>query len=127
MIKTKYDVIHIKNLKIDCIIGMLPKERENPQRLLIDVELYTDFSKVMETDSVEDTLNYAEVSDLLTVIAKESKSQMIEFLAGKMVNSLFENYSDKLFGVKIKLYKPDILPNTEKVGIEITRYFKELL
>lgn len=124
-ISVSLDTIRIEKLLITCIIGMLPEERINPQRLYVDMELYADFSDVIKSDNVEDTINYAEVADLVQETAINTKAKMVEYLAGVIIEKLKNQYSPKLNGVKIRLSKPDILPNTDSVGIELTRMFNE--
>lgn len=124
-ISVSLDTIRIEKLLITCIIGMLPEERINPQRLYVDMELYADFSDVIKSDNVEDTINYAEVADLVQETAINTKAKMVEYLAGVIIEKLKNQYSPKLKGVKIRLSKPDILPNTDSVGIELTRMFNE--
>lgn len=124
-ISVSLDTIRIEKLLITCIIGMLPEERINPQRLYVDMELYADFSDVIKSDNVEDTINYAEVADLVQETAINTKAKMVEYLAGVIIEKLKNQYSPKIKGVKIRLSKPDILPNTDSVGIELTRMFNE--
>lgn len=120
-----YDTILINNLRVSCILGMLPKERISPQTVVFNVELYTDFSAVAVSNDIKDTINYAEVAELIEQTSIDIKAEMVEFLAAKIIEKLQAKYSSALFGLKMEILKPEIMPNTSSVGICVTRMFKD--
>ncbi len=117
------DTIFIRDLTVSCILGMLPQERITPQRVIFNVELYTDLSKAMHSDSINDTLNYAEACDIISKVATELKANMVEYLAEHIILALQEAFGASLQGLTLEIHKPDILPNTQSVGIKVTRFF----
>ena len=48
------DIVYIKNLQIECIIGIFDWEREVKQRVSIDLEMSTDIRPAAETDDIAD-------------------------------------------------------------------------
>ncbi len=118
-----YDTILINALEVECILGMLPKERITPQKVIFNVELYTDFSKVSVTDNVEDTINYALASQIIKEIAVGLKANMVEFLAENIIAALRTNFKHSLKGVSLEILKPEIMPETKSVGVKVCRMF----
>ena len=52
------DIIFIKELCIETVIGIYDWERKIKQMVCIDLELGTDISKASTSDDVKDTLDY---------------------------------------------------------------------
>jgi 7,8-dihydroneopterin aldolase/epimerase/oxygenase len=110
--------IRIEALHVDCIIGILDSERVTPQRLLVDVELETDFAAAAASDDVADTVNYAEVAESLTRLAVQGRFRLVERFVSDACSGLLES-QPRLQRVRITARKPDILPNTQSVGVSL--------
>ena len=117
MMLNAYDTILINELEFNCILGMLPFERTTPQRVIFNVELYTDFSKVSQTDNVKDTINYALAVQIIKEVAIGLKANMVEYLAENIIEALRTNFKDSLKGISLEILKPQIMPETKSVGI----------
>lgn len=113
------DKIHIEGLEVFSLIGVYDWEREAKQRLLVDMVLYVDLQLAATTDRVADTINYAEVANLVEAIATESSFELIEALAGAMISHLLARFA--ISKISLKLSKPDILSNARNVAVEMTR------
>jgi dihydroneopterin aldolase len=114
------DKIHIEQLELLSLIGVYDWERKNKQRLLVDIELQADLSVAAKTDNVNDTLNYAQVSQEVIDIAKQSDFKLIEALASHLVDCILQTFP-LVNVVKLKLSKPDILANAQNVAVEFSR------
>ena len=110
--------IRIEALRIDCIIGILDTERVTPQRLLIDVELDADFAAAAASDDVADTVNYAEVAERLTALAVQGQFRLVERFVSRACALLLGSYP-RLQRVRMTARKPDILKNTQSVGVSL--------
>ena len=53
------DQLRLNGIEVECIIGDLPEERENEQRLLVDVALDSDLEDAADSDRLDDTVDYA--------------------------------------------------------------------
>ena len=113
------DKIIISGLSVFSLIGVYDWEREAKTQLLIDVTMDLDLSKAAKSDAVADTVDYAGVAKQLERIAEESEFELLEALAGKMVEQLMANYP--LLKVSLKISKPGILPNAQNVAIQLNR------
>lgn len=55
------DRIYIKGLELFAYHGVNPEEKRDGQTFLLDITLHADLSRARQTDSLEDTVNYAAV------------------------------------------------------------------
>ena len=56
------DCIQLRALRVVCVVGVLPEERDRPQPLAIDIDIYTDLSAAGQSDDLNDTLDYGAVA-----------------------------------------------------------------
>lgn len=113
------DRILIEGLTLPALIGVYQWERQGKTSLLADIELITDLRRPAQSDNVADTIDYAEVAEQLVKLAADSQYELLEALAAAMIDHLLANYP--LQQVKVKLTKPNILPNAQNVAVELCR------
>ena len=101
--------IHIKELELNVIIGILKHEREIPQRLIINLEASYDYIYG------QSFVNYADMVDIIAMELSAMQYGLLEDALLGIKNKIRDNFPqvNKLF---IELTKPDILSNC-KVGI----------
>ena len=117
------DVVFVKGLKVEAVIGVYEWERAITQPILIDIALETDISKAIGSDEVADALNYKEVCDDVSVWCKELKAKLLEHLAGQLAEKLLAKYPCQK--VTLSVAKPTAIKEAEAVGVRITRYAKD--
>ncbi len=117
------DVVFVKGLKVEAVIGVYEWERAITQPILIDIALETDISKAIVSDEVADALNYKEVCDDVSVWCKELKAKLLEHLVGQLAEKLLAKYSCQK--VTLSVAKPTAIKEAEAVGVKITRYAKD--
>lgn len=109
--------VFIKGLKMKCIIGLYPEERQHEQELIADV--------IMSCPSLEQagrcrdlslSINYAEVSALVRNYTMQRRALLLEELAVELADIIREKF--KASGVTIRLIKPEAVPGAQGVGIE---------
>ncbi|UJF24650.1 dihydroneopterin aldolase [Suttonella sp. R2A3] len=113
------DCIFIEQLHIDTLIGVLPHERVRKQRLIIDIELATDFSAAAASDKVSDAINYAAVADHIAAFADQAEFGLLEAFASALINSVFAAYPATTITLTIK--KPGAIAATRELGIRLQR------
>ncbi|MFT4937889.1 MAG: dihydroneopterin aldolase [Paraglaciecola sp.] len=113
------DKIYIEGLQVYSLIGVYDWEREAKQRLLVDMQLFTDLSPAAKSDQVNDTLNYAEVASCIEKVANISEFKLLEALADAIIAAVFAGFPVQK--ISLKLSKPDILPNAQNVAVELLR------
>ena len=116
------DKILIRNLKIFAYHGVMEEEKANGQYFIFDIDAFVDISEPCESDSVEDTVNYALMVEQITKTFTSQKDDLIERAAQRVAQELFVSF-DKISELRILLKKPDapIDADFDWVGVEIHR------
>lgn len=120
MFNTQSDVVFVKGLKVEAVIGVYDWERAINQPILIDIALETDISRATVSDEVKDALNYKAVCDDVSAWCKEIQAELLEYLAGQLADRLIANYSCKT--VTLSVAKPTAIAQADAVGVQITRH-----
>ena len=75
------DIIFLRELRVETVIGIYDWERCKRQTVSIDLEMGSDIRKAAASDSIEDTLNYKAVAKRLLGFIEASEFQLVETLA----------------------------------------------
>ena len=113
--------IEISGLSLFTHVGVTAAEREVGQRLVIDVRLDLGESDATATDAIEDTVDYAEVCQLIALVAQQRSHRTLERLCSTIANRLLADYD--LEGVWVKASKPEppIALSVDEVSVEVWR------
>ncbi len=72
--------------------GVSPVEREVGQKLEMDVEFWSDFTKACVTDALEDTINYERVCAKVMETVEKNKFNLLETLADAICREILGNF-----------------------------------
>ena len=97
-------IIHIEDLKFQCIIGILDFERVNKQDVIINCEINYDYSNQF--------INYAEVVELIKNKMILEKFLLIEDALTDLSTNLKRNFP-LINSLNLKITKPSILSDTQ--------------
>lgn len=122
MFNTEADVVFIKGLKVEAVIGVFAWERAITQPILIDIALETDINQAAASDDVADALSYKEVCDDVSAWCQEIKAQLLEHLASQLTDRLLDKYHCQK--ITLSVAKPTAIKEADAVGVQITRYAK---
>jgi 7,8-dihydroneopterin aldolase/epimerase/oxygenase len=113
--------IEISGLSLYTHHGVSDAEREVGQRLVLDLRLDVGQTDATVTDSIEDTIDYDEVCQLVALIAQQRSHRTLERLCGAIANRLLADY--ELEGVWVKATKPEppIALTVDEVSVEVWR------
>lgn len=111
--------VHIDDIRLHARHGVLPQEQSTGNDYSINIRIGYDISRAMLTDDVADTLNYAEVYN----IVKEEMaipSKLIEHVSGRIANRLMEQYAD-ISSIELRITKlnPPMGADCRGAGVEI--------
>lgn len=77
-----FHTLYIKDLSLYLKLGCLPEERKSPQQVLVNMEFrFPKAPHAIESDNLEDTICYAEVSNALKNYCEGKEFKLIEKLA----------------------------------------------
>lgn len=113
------DLIYIKDLRVQTIIGIFGWEREVRQEVSIDLEMTFDCKRAAKTDAIEDTIDYKKITKGIIKFVEESKFQLQETLAEGIADLVKNEY--KIDSLKLRVSKPGALRHAEDVGVIIHR------
>jgi 7,8-dihydroneopterin aldolase/epimerase/oxygenase len=113
------DIIYLRDLRIDTIIGIYDWERRMKQTIIIDLEMGTDISKAANSDNIEDTLNYKDVAKRLMSYVGDSEFELVETLAEKIAEIIMTEF--KVPWLKLTLNKKGAVRGVRDVGVIIER------
>lgn len=112
--------IFLKDLKILCIVGIHPKERDFKQALFLDIEIDYDFSAAADSENVRDTLDYSELADVVDQLIVNRKYQLIETAAEETCQVIFRKWP-QVQRCKVKIKKPAAVPQATYAAVEVER------
>ena len=102
--------IHLENLRVECIIGIHPHEREHEQPLFITLRFPSDFSRAAASESVADTVDYGEVARAVRTFVIAGRFQLLETLARRLASHLCERFG--LTWVRLTVRKPNAVADS---------------
>ena len=120
--KTNMDIIYLKDLRIDTIIGIYDWERRTKQTVIIDLDMATDNKKAAATDRIDDALNYKAVTKRLISFVSESEFQLVETLAERIAEIVMDEFN--VPWLRLQLNKKGAVRHVRDVGIIIERGVK---
>ena len=113
--------VEITGLSLYTHHGVSEAEREVGQRLVVDLRLDVGETDATATDSIEDTIDYAEVCQLVALVAQQRSHRTLERLCATIASRLLADYD--LEGVWVKATKPEppIPLSVDEVSVEVWR------
>ena len=113
------DIVYIRDLQIETIIGIYDWEREVRQTISLDLEMGADIRKAAASDDIQHTLNYKAVAKRLIAFVEESQCLLVERLAEEIAAIVLGEFN--VPWLKLRLSKPGALRGSKDVGIIIER------
>lgn len=113
------DELCIEGLSVSTQIGVPEEERQLPQRLEVSIRFPVEnISKAAASDSIDLTIDYAQVAECLREIADQGPRLLIETLAEDMTKEILTRFPIKKVELEIRKF---ILPDTRYVSLKIQR------
>ncbi len=113
------DYIYIRDLAVNCIVGINPRERVEPQTVLVNIRLACDLSPAAASDDIADTVNYKTLKDELVAHLAASSYFLIETMAQAVADICLAKPGVER--VRVSIDKPDALTGARSVAVEIER------
>ena len=113
--------VELRGLSIYTHHGVTEAEREIGQRLELDISFDVPHCDAMLTDRLEDTVDYAEVADIVALAATERSYRTLERLASVIGERLMDRFGCDLVRVRAAKPEPPIPLAIEEVAVEVTR------
>ncbi len=116
------NIIRIKKAVFYAYHGVLSEEQSVGGKFEADVDLYTDFSKAAESDSLKLTIDYNRVYKFVYQLALEHKYYLIESLAVTIADELLKKYPTlKKVAVRVRKNNPPLGGLVDCVEVEVIK------
>ena len=109
--KVRNRKILINNLIIQASVGVYEHEKQNKQKLIVNVELLLTNDSEPKQDNLESTQDYSQFRKCIIDIVQSKHFQLLELLAEKIYSTLMVN--SYVIGVKVNISKPNIFSDCE--------------
>ena len=113
------DIVFIRDLRIETVIGVYDWEREIRQTVSLDLEMGTDIRPAAISDHIQDTLDYKAVAKRLIQFIGDSEFQLVETLAQRCADIILNEFN--VPWLRLRLSKPGAVTGSQDVGVLIER------
>ncbi|MDY0061719.1 MAG: dihydroneopterin aldolase [Myxococcota bacterium] len=101
--------------------GVYAEERVAGQRFEVDLELRHSCVRAAATDSLADTVDYAELAGLVLEIGTQESFQLVERLAERIADRVLARYPEVRLTVTVRKYPHGIPGNPRFAGVTLRR------
>ena len=109
-------VLSLVDLELTCNLGVPVEERAQPQKILCTAVFpVPNFKKAAQTDSLEHTVNYYDLSQLLQKTARQKERKLIETLAADLSQAALAAFPLPWIDLELKKF---ILPETRYISFQ---------
>jgi dihydroneopterin aldolase len=113
------DIVYIRELQVQTVIGIYDWEREVRQAVSLDLEMGTDIREAAATEDIENTLNYKSVSKRLISFIEGSEFLLVETMAEEIAQLVMQEFGVRW--LRLRLGKPGAIRGARDVGVQIER------
>jgi dihydroneopterin aldolase len=120
------DWIRIRGLKVDCVVGVYPRERDIVQPLQLDAELCLDTEAAARRERLRLSVDYAAISAQLAFLLRSCRFRMLETAGHALCRYLLAppalgERRAQIARVKLTLVKPTALGGNAVPSLELER------
>ncbi|MFA5043343.1 MAG: dihydroneopterin aldolase [Kiritimatiellia bacterium] len=108
------DQIQIRQLKLNVVLGVYPRERKAPQAVIVDLALHTNLQAAGRSDRLTDTIDYAALIARVRKAAAKSRCKLLEALAERIAGLCLRE--PRIAAVDVSVAKPGALPG---IGVAV--------
>ena len=112
--------VFIRDFMVDCSIGIYRHEKENEQRVRINVDLAVSEGQQPIEDDIRNVICYEQLAIGIEAIIAEGHVNLVETLAEKIAAMCLRQ--SEVQSARVRVEKLDILDSAESVGVEIERF-----
>jgi dihydroneopterin aldolase len=113
------DLVFVRDLRIDAVIGVFEWERHIRQTLVFDLEMATDAGRAATSDDIVDALDYKAVTQRLRAFVEGSRFRLVETLAERCAAVLRDEFGVRW--LRLTVNKRGALGTGVDVGVVIER------
>jgi dihydroneopterin aldolase len=115
------DRIEVRALRVVGIHGALPEEQSRGQPFEIDIDVDADLAAAGRTDSLEATVDYAEIVQRASAVVTDHRYRLLEALAQGIAEAVLADRRVASVSVGVRKLHPPLAADVGSVGVRITR------
>ena len=116
------DTLKLNGIEVECVLGDLPEERTREQRVLVDVSLEIDLADAAQTDSLDETVDYALLVGNIREALEEAKCRLLERAADVVADVCLED--PRVERVAVTVRKFGTVPGLASAAVSLVRPVK---
>ena len=113
------DIVFLRGLKAETVIGIYDWEREIRQSVILDLEMSTDVRRAAASEDIGDAVNYKAVAKRLVAFIEASEFQLVETLAERCAGIILDEF--EVEWLRLTLNKVGAVSAARDVGVIIER------
>ena len=111
--------VFVRDLDLMALIGIYDPEKLKPQRSVVNVDLSVQEAHGPMSDDIDHVVSYEIVVKKIEAIVAAGHVNLVETLAEKFAEACLRD--KRVLAARVRIEKPDIIPNARSVGVEIER------
>lgn len=102
--------------------GLFDQERKDGQDFFVDLTLSVDLTAASLSDAIDDTVNYAEITDLVVEEITNNPVNLIEKLAARIAERVLNQHL-KVTSITVSVHKPQapVAAQLKDIAVVVTR------
>lgn len=112
------DKVHIEQLEVFTVIGVLEDERKGLQRLTVSISFWPYEETQDLGDNIEKVVNYSAVAEETKRFAREQAVDLIETFADQLANHLLKTFPIQRVSIELRKFA---LQDAKYVSVTVTR------
>ncbi len=112
--------VFVRDLELKTLVGVHDHEKIAPQRVIINVDLMVNEDAPVDDEVFSTVVDYERVVKKIKEMLGGGHVHLLETLAENIAARCLED--ERVHGARVRIEKPDVMPEAASVGIEIERF-----
>jgi len=112
--------VFVRDLVVECVIGVHTYEKDRTQRVRINVDLGVAEGDIVLNDRLENVVCYEDVVTRIRAIIADGHINLVETLAERIAAVCLQNPQCR--SARVRVEKLDVFVDANSVGVEIERF-----
>ena len=116
------DRIELRGLRVLGTHGVLPEERDRPQPLELDLDVWVDMARAAASDALDDTVNYAALATAAADVVATQSFGLLEALAERIATVVLDaDARISAVSVSVRKLRPPVALDMATGGVSVLR------
>lgn len=117
--KTRIRHVFVRDLELMASIGIYDTEKVKPQRIIVNMDVSVREADGPMADDISHVVSYEIMVKKVEAIIAEGHINLVESLCERIAQACLKDR--RVVAARVRVEKPDIVPNARSVGVEIER------